>query len=219
MPGSDRKPSGNVDVAVRERLLQAAVDAFARFGFAGSSLRDIAQQAGVAFQLITYYFGSKDDLWLAAVDHLYGESEKVGPAAFDPEGDFEAQLRDWVRNAIEGSIRQPQLVQILCQEYLAGSPRYELYLKPKSRATAPHFSQLFDEAHRRNLGLHFSTQEMLLILHSLQVMASLAPEAIAPVAGGRLDSPGSIDLLVDFIVNVLLRGRGAQGATPGGKAS
>jgi AcrR family transcriptional regulator len=105
MAGADRKPSGNVDVAVRERLLQTAVDSFARFGFEGSSLRAIAQEAGVAFQLITYYFGSKEDLWLATVDHLYGEREKLGPTAFDPSGDFEVQLRDWIRHALEQSIR------------------------------------------------------------------------------------------------------------------
>ncbi len=219
MAGVDRKPTGNVDIAVRERLLQASVDSFARFGFEGSSLRAIAQQAGVAFQLITYYFGSKEDLWLATVEHLYGEQDKAGPAAFNPGGDFEAQLRDWVHHALEQSIRQPQLVRILCQEYLAGSSRYELYLKPRTRSSYPLYSNLFDEAHRRGLGLQFSSQEMLLIMHSLQVMASLAPEEIAPIVGGRLDSKRSIDLLVDFIVNVLLHGRGTQGASADGKRS
>ena len=46
------------DLDNRSRLLRAATDAFAEFGYEGTSLRAIADNAEVSFQLIAYYFGS-----------------------------------------------------------------------------------------------------------------------------------------------------------------
>ena len=133
MAGNDQKPSGNVDSAVRERLLRAAVDSFAAFGFEGSSLRTIAQQAGVAFQLITYYFGSKEDLWIAAVDYLFASRLKSSQVVVDHDMEFPQQLRTWVHTAISLSIREPQLRQIMCQEFLAHSERYDKHIRVQAR--------------------------------------------------------------------------------------
>jgi AcrR family transcriptional regulator len=51
----------------RERILQAAIDAFARSGFHGASTREIAELAGVTDALLFYHFKNKADLYLAAV--------------------------------------------------------------------------------------------------------------------------------------------------------
>ena len=49
----------------RQALLAAALDEFSRRGFAGARVADIARRAGVNKQLINYYFGSKEGLYLA----------------------------------------------------------------------------------------------------------------------------------------------------------
>ncbi len=66
MPGRrpGRRP-GNPDT--REAVLGAARAAFAERGFEGASIRGIAGAAGVDPALVHHYFGTKDDLFLAAV--------------------------------------------------------------------------------------------------------------------------------------------------------
>lgn len=49
--------------AVRTAVLDAALELFARQGFADTSLRDISKQAGVAHPLILHHFGSKESLY------------------------------------------------------------------------------------------------------------------------------------------------------------
>ncbi len=49
----------------RQALLAAALDEFSVHGFAGARVADIARRAGVNKQLINYYFGSKEGLYLA----------------------------------------------------------------------------------------------------------------------------------------------------------
>jgi AcrR family transcriptional regulator len=53
--------------ASRDALLQAAQTLFGRQGFERTTIREIGEQAGVDAALIARYFGSKADLYIAAV--------------------------------------------------------------------------------------------------------------------------------------------------------
>jgi AcrR family transcriptional regulator len=53
--------------ASKESLLQAAQELFGQRGFEGTTIRDIGERAGVDAALIARYFGSKADLYFAAV--------------------------------------------------------------------------------------------------------------------------------------------------------
>lgn len=57
----------------RRRILAAARKNFATTGFEGASTRQIATDAGVAQSLLLYHFGSKDALWRAVIDQLFGD--------------------------------------------------------------------------------------------------------------------------------------------------
>jgi AcrR family transcriptional regulator len=85
----------------REQLLAAATHAFARTGFANTSLDDIAEQAGISRVLLYRHFDSKTDLYRAVLDRAIGRlTAAVGTrdftyasidalleaAAEDPEG-------------------------------------------------------------------------------------------------------------------------------------
>lgn len=51
----------------KQRLLAAAGPLFAARGFAGTSMRDIADRAGVNLAAANYHFGSKKDLYVAVL--------------------------------------------------------------------------------------------------------------------------------------------------------
>lgn len=55
----------------RERILQAAMVAFARRGYAAANVRDIAAEAGITAALVVRYFGSKQKLFAAAVAETF----------------------------------------------------------------------------------------------------------------------------------------------------
>lgn len=60
------RPPGHSDT--RERILTSARDLFANRGFAGTSVRAIAAAAGVDSALVHHYFGTKQQLFAAAID-------------------------------------------------------------------------------------------------------------------------------------------------------
>ena len=54
--------SASEDLTTRARIRDAAIACFARRGFGGTTLRQIATEAGVSAALILHHFGSKDGL-------------------------------------------------------------------------------------------------------------------------------------------------------------
>jgi AcrR family transcriptional regulator len=54
--------------ATRGAILEAARESFAAKGFRGTTIRAVAADAGVDPALVHHYFGSKDDLFLAALE-------------------------------------------------------------------------------------------------------------------------------------------------------
>lgn len=61
-----RAPSKR-SLVTRERILDAAEHVFAKHGFDGASIRDIAAHAGVQGALVHHHGGSKEDLFFKAV--------------------------------------------------------------------------------------------------------------------------------------------------------
>ena len=105
------------------RILGAALDVFAERGFDGARTRDIAAAAGVNLGLLQYYFGGKEKLWRAAVDHAFGELwEGVGDR-MPAELRTRADLATLVRHAVRFAASRPALVRLMNDEGKRNGPR------------------------------------------------------------------------------------------------
>ncbi len=62
------KTAGSREPNAREKLLDTAIRIFAEKGYAGTSVREIVEQAGVSKPVLYYYFKSKEGLFLAILD-------------------------------------------------------------------------------------------------------------------------------------------------------
>lgn len=62
---------------VQNRLLDIAVKEFGASGLEGASTRGIAAAAGTAMSSITYHFGGKEGLYLAAAEHIAQQMGQV----------------------------------------------------------------------------------------------------------------------------------------------
>ena len=59
--------------ANRARIVKAAIEEFAARGFKGASMDAIAARTHTTRALINYYFGSKEKVYLAVLEHVYAE--------------------------------------------------------------------------------------------------------------------------------------------------
>jgi TetR/AcrR family transcriptional regulator, cholesterol catabolism regulator len=77
----------------RDRILDAAIQAFASRGFHGASTREIAELAGVTDPLLFYHFKTKADLYLAAVEDQLEKLREGLEEAMAGVTDIEERLR------------------------------------------------------------------------------------------------------------------------------
>ena len=95
-------------------ILDAAIELFGDRGFDGVSLSQIAGQAGADVGLTRYYFGSKADLWEAAIGRLaelFGT--EMSKAKMPEAGSKTDNLKAVIRTFVEASARWPQVSRII----------------------------------------------------------------------------------------------------------
>jgi AcrR family transcriptional regulator len=70
-----RKPKA--PEANRAQIVQAAMKEFAARGFKGASMDAIAARTKTTRAMINYYFGAKEKLYLAVLEHVYSEIRRA----------------------------------------------------------------------------------------------------------------------------------------------
>ena len=119
----DTAPQRRDPAASRQKLLSAARLEFARHGFAGARVDEIAERAGVNKQLVYHHFGDKDALYLAVLEWVYADireqERKLNLEGLPPE--------KAIRKLIEASF-----------DYLATNPEFIVLLNDENRGGARH---------------------------------------------------------------------------------
>lgn len=141
----DKCVSPNPKLTTRLRLLEAAVTMFSKYGYAGASLRQISDLAGVKHGSIKYHYDGKESLWKATVDFLYtlmGEAMKADREAGDKIETYPKMREHMIamtRTYIRFSAKHPELFRILAFEIMHESKRLdwivENYSKPLAKAS------------------------------------------------------------------------------------
>ena len=101
----------------RQRIVEAAVECFAERGFRAASTREIASRAGANQGLITYHFKSKDALWKAAADRLFGELRRrvMERVPLIEELDPRERAREGIRLFVRFAAAHPELFRFMLE--------------------------------------------------------------------------------------------------------
>lgn len=101
--------------ATRQRILDAALAAFAANGLAGARVDEIARGAGANKRLLYAHFGSKEDLWLVVLEGAYAakraEERALEVDALPPD----AAMRRLVEFNLRYTAAHPEFVALLNQ--------------------------------------------------------------------------------------------------------
>lgn len=102
----------------RERIVEAALEAFAEKGFRGASTREIAERAGTNQGLITYHFRSKEELWRAAADRIMGRLGTRLERRLDTLRTEEPRVRarEAIREFVRFSAAHPEFFRLMVDE-------------------------------------------------------------------------------------------------------
>jgi AcrR family transcriptional regulator len=112
-PVAERKARGeDARAARREELLAAARRVFARQGFRGTTIADIAEEAGIALGTIYLYFPSKEDVF-AALSEQFAEMIVGALTDVPSTSSLEAAVRTRVNNVFATCAENRDLVRLV----------------------------------------------------------------------------------------------------------
>jgi TetR/AcrR family transcriptional regulator len=190
--------------ATRQRIVDAAVTAFAEQGFGASSTRDIATRAGVTQGLVTYHFESKDELWRAAADQIFGGL--VGTLPDRPLRATRAERRTGARAAIRAYVHfaadHPELFHFMVDAGRHDDDRMrwlvETHLEPR-------FSELagYGNTHGIVSGRGLAPHAYYALLGAGSLIFAIAPECRA-LTGVDPTTPDAIERHAGLIAKLFV---------------
>ena len=107
--------------AKREAILTAALNTFSQYGFHGTRIEQIAEQAGVSKTNLLYYYPSKEALYVAVLRQIL-DIWLAPLKAFREDFAPLAAIEEYIRLKLEVSRDYPQASRLFCMEMLAGAP-------------------------------------------------------------------------------------------------
>lgn len=162
----------------RGRILQAAAPLFARKGFDGVRLREVAEEAGVTVPLVCHHFRDKESLYSAVIDRAAQRFATVGWDLLRGDGSFMDRVTALIAGMIDWLAVDPVLTVLLHRELVDGGSRArsiaERWLLPLKRAAVNEVRS----AQRQGL-VRADLDPELLVLHVLGAL--VYPSVAAPI--------------------------------------
>ena len=131
----------------RARILEDAMQLFAREGYGDTSLSDVAQRVGVSKSTLLHYYPSKEELLSAVLrerDRLIASHSFAEPASRAAD-----ELRALPTGAAHNATNAPGLVEVYavlsCEAVPADHPAHS-YFEERFRTVIAHFTALFRAA-------------------------------------------------------------------------
>lgn len=179
----------------RSAILDAARAGFATSGFAGTSVRSVAAAAGVDAALVHHYFGTKEDLFVAALELRLDPREAMTPvvlAGADQAGEALMRVFVAVWDDPEVSLPLRALVRGMSEpatQRLMRDGFTQMVLGPVGLALG------IDQPERRmaHVGSQLIGLVVIRYLLAVEPLASMPPDLVvatyAPVLQGFLTGP------------------------------
>lgn len=117
------RPGGRARDAARTRaeILDVATQEFARAGYDGARIDEIAARTRTTKRMIYYYFGGKEQLFTAVLERAYEAireaEQRLDVAGLDPE----AALRRLAELTFDHHERHPDLIRLVGIEHMHGA--------------------------------------------------------------------------------------------------
>jgi TetR/AcrR family transcriptional regulator len=103
-------------------LIKVATSLFAEKGYAGTSVREIVERAGVTKPVLYYYFKNKEGIFLAALDQAYLELEALLAQQLENQESFHDRIVAFSRQLYDLGMAHQDLNR-MAQNLMFGPPK------------------------------------------------------------------------------------------------
>jgi AcrR family transcriptional regulator len=192
----------------RAQFLDAAIRLFACHGYDAVSTGDIAKAVNLTQSMVHYHFGSKENIWRAAVTHLMRRRgplfspTRLAQAPKDPI----AKLEMLIRNLAAANCAEPDYARIVMLESISNSERLDWLIDEFIRPGFKVFDDAIEEARQRSDIREISTHYLSNIVTSTVTLSFSLGPVMQKVYGLDVHSEEYLDALTSAITGVIFDG-------------
>ncbi|RAH36745.1 TetR/AcrR family transcriptional regulator [Halomonas sp. SL1] len=199
--------------AIRRRneqaILAAAERVFARHGYRGASVQEIAEQAGLPKSNVLYYMGSKCRLYVRLLEQVM---ERWNAMLDDISADDDPAevLSAFIRSKMWMSRRHPEGSRLFASEIIGGAPFLQEYLSGELRDWVHSRAAVFRQWAERGLMDPVDPVWLIfLIWSSTQHYADFEAQ-VTGITGREALSDEDIERITEFLTRVVIKGCGVK---------
>ena len=186
--------------ARRHQILDAATEVFGAKGFHGATIRQIAQQAGIADGTIYIYFKTKTDLLLGILDRINESERRAEDLDQGISGDFADFFVAYLRHRMRLLDANFQALRAVLPDILSNPELRDHYyrqvIEPSFALTEPMFHRLIEQGMIKPLDPVLTVRTLAGVALGLLVLRMLGDSA----------AEAQWDRLPDLMGELLLHG-------------
>jgi TetR/AcrR family transcriptional regulator len=205
----DEGPKSRIRQLNEAAILSGAERVFARAGFGGATMAQIAEEAGVPKPNLHYYFGNKADLYRAVLDRVL--HDWLSPTdVITAEADPREAIESYVRKKMALAYERPDASRVFANELIHGAPVVGELLRSELRRTVREKAAVLDAwiAEGRMAPLD-TTHFFFTLWASTQTYADFDVQVRA-VLGHDSASPRARKRAIEHVLDLTLRACGLQ---------
>lgn len=201
------------EVAADEVIVEAAIEAMFENGYHGTSVREIADRAGMSVANVYYYFPSKHDLLFrfmeGSAEQLLGQLEAM---LADAEADPRARLAEAVRLFVQRHTIRQAAAFVAATELRALEPEARKVVIDRRNAIEALFRQVVREGAEAG---EFHVDDVAMAVRAILDMASSVSSWYRP--DGSLGGDEIADRYVGFALAIVGAARPTNGSSAPGR--
>ncbi len=210
---ANRRPKSAARRSNEAKILRAAERVFARAGFAGARVADIAALARVPKANLHYYFASKRALYRAVLDNILAlwlaETDPIQPSA-DPR----AALESYLRAKMRFSRLYPDASRVFANEIIHGAPEIGRFLRRELRALVEQKSAVINGWIRAGKMARVDPPHLFFAVWAITQTYADFETQIRAVLGPEKLGEAEFERATDEVVRLVLRGCGLDDGGP-----
>ena len=194
--------------ATRESILKAATKVFAKHGFAGGRIEQISKAAKSHDRMIYYYFGSKEQLFIAVLEEMYRRfNEAEARLVLDTSRPVEA-LTDVIRFMWGYYQRNPEFITLLNTENLHRGKHIAKSLRARefsSAAVAVLGTVLASGAKQKLFRTDVAARDVYLMIAAMGYFYLSNRFTLSAFLGEPLETPAALAHWETFLIDAVMR--------------
>ncbi|MGB1236659.1 MAG: TetR family transcriptional regulator C-terminal domain-containing protein [Pseudomonadales bacterium] len=204
------KPKRASRKLTEQKILLAAEDVFAQFGFQGAAINTIAEQSGITKQNLLYYFPSKEVLYEKVLENILDLWIDKMTLLEQDGNDPKSMISSYIRGKIEISQSHPNGSKVFANDLINGAPHLTKHLKehllPKLEDDVKLIRQWISDGKMDPIDPYHL---FFMIWASTQTYADFSSQIELALGKPKLEDT-DYETATEFLTNMIIKGLGVK---------